>query len=138
MEQSMESETMASGEIRQILANVHETNVAQLRLLKKQLNLARLTSLILIVALGFLLYYLGSTYARISTTLEDIQVVSSDLAAADLPKMIENVNTLVSSGQQSILVATEKIEKIDIDALNQSIRDLNSIIAPLARLFGGQ
>lgn len=128
--------TVESEEIRETLNNVRDINVQQLKVLKKQLNLTRLISLILIIALVVLFYYLSTMYTRINSTLDDIQVVSSQLADADWPGMIENINKLVTTSQQSIQAAIYKIENIDIDALNRAIQDLNSVIAPLARFFG--
>ena len=127
-----------SNETGQMLTKVYELNAQQLLVMKRQLRWFRATTVMLVVAFAILIIFLGSMFARISKTIQDIEVVSSQLADADLPAMINQVNKLVDSSQQSVEAASSKIESIDIDALNQSIHDLNAIIEPLARLFGAR
>ncbi len=139
MEISVENkQTVESDEARLILTNVYDMNKQQLKVMKKQLLWIQATSLILVVAFVVLIVFLGNMFTRISKTISDIEIVSAQLADADLPAMIEHVNTLVDSSQQSVQAASSKIESIDIEALNQSIHDLNAIIEPLARLFGAR
>lgn len=122
-------------DISQMVSQMQEMNQAQLRVMKKQLNLVRFMALFLTVAMSLLLFYVITSFTRMSTAMEDIQAVSAELAEADWPEMINNVNTLVTTSQASVELATTKLESIDFEALNQSIRDLNSIIAPLASFF---
>lgn len=132
------NQIVKSDEAQLILANVYEMNVQQLKVMKKQLDWVQATSIILVVAFVVLIIFLGNMFIRISKTVKDIEIVSAQLADADLPAMIDHVNALVDSSQQSVQAASGKIESIDIEALNQSIHDLNAIIEPLARLFGAR
>lgn len=130
------NQTIESADLRQLLAQSYEINLHQLTVLKKQLQWARWTSIILIVAVSILMIFLGSLFTRLNKTTRNIELVTAQLADADLPAMIEHVNDLVDSSQSSVQSASRKIDSIDIEALNQSIHDLNAIIEPLARLFG--
>ena len=64
----------------------------------------------------------------------DVLTVTPDCR---LTGMVENINILVESSQESLGQATAKIDSIDIETLNQSIQDLSTVIGPIARLFGG-
>ena len=132
------NQTIESADLRQLLAQSYEINLHQLNVLKKQLQWARWTSIILIVAVSILMIFLGSLFTRLNKTTRNIELVTAQLADADLPAMIEHVNDLVDSSQSSVQSASRKIDSIDIEALNQSIHDLNAIIEPLARLFGAR
>lgn len=132
------NQTIESADLRQLLAQSYEINLHQLTVLKKQLQWARWTSIILIVAVSILMIFLGSLFTRLNKTTRNIELVTAQLADADLPAMIEHVNDLVDSSQSSVQSASRKIDSIDIEALNQSIHDLNAIIEPLARLFGAR
>ena len=130
------NQVVASEDLKQLIANSYEINLHQLTVLKKQLQWARWTSIILIVTVSILMIFLVSLFTRLNNTTKNIELVTAQLADADLPAMIEHVNDLVDSSQSSVQSASRKIDSIDIEALNQSIHDLNAIIEPLARLFG--
>ncbi len=119
------------------LSEIQRQNAEQLTLMKKQLRLFRFLSLFLAIALVLLAVVLGSTFNKVNRTIEHIETVTADLARADWTGMVENINTLVESSQESLGQATAKIDSIDIETLNQSIQDLSTVIGPIARLFGG-
>ena len=119
------------------LSEIQRQNAEQLKLMKKQLRLFRFLSLFLAIALVVLAVVLGSTFKKVNRTIEHIETVTADLARADWTGMVENINTLVESSQESLGQATAKIDNIDIETLNQSIQDLSTVIGPIARLFGG-
>ncbi|MDD2459404.1 MAG: hypothetical protein PHQ83_12950 [Eubacteriales bacterium] len=121
----------------QALSELQNQNAEQLKLMKKQLQLFRFLALFLAIALAVLAVFLGSTFNKVNRTIEHIETVTADLAKADWTGMVENINILVESSQESLGQATAKIDSIDIETLNQSIQDLNTVIGPIARLFGG-
>ncbi|NCA97919.1 MAG: hypothetical protein EOM08_15945 [Clostridia bacterium] len=132
MDENLESNTLAKA-----LAQIQDQNERQLDLMKKQLLLYRLVALLLVAVVMVLVLGLGTTYVRINRTIEHVETVTADLARADWTGMVENINTLVESSQESLGQATAKIDSIDIETLNQSIQDLSTVIGPIARLFGG-
>jgi hypothetical protein len=135
MENTLER-SAASEDIRQILSNMHETDVLQLQMMKKQLKMARLTAIIVVVALIVSGVYLAIISLRFNQTFTDLAYISAQLAEVDLPTMIADINKLVKTSQDSLEIATRQIESIDIASLNKSIQDLSRILEPLARLFG--
>jgi hypothetical protein len=66
--------------------------------------------------------------------LTDLQTVTYELTQVDMAGMVSNVDSLVTSSQEAVTQATEKLEAIDIDALNSAIADLYSVVGPLADL----
>ena len=51
-------------------------------------------------------------------------------------QMIADVDGMVSSSEKSVRDALDKINRIDIDTLNQAIQNLNDTVEPLANFFG--
>ena len=66
--------------------------------------------------------------------LTDLQTVTDELTQVDMAGMVSNVDALVTSSQSAVTQATEKLEAIDIEALNDAIADLPSVVGPLADL----
>ena len=76
---------------------------------------------------------------QIQTVLANLEQTTNQLAQVDLESMVSNVDALVVSGQQSLEASMAKLNSVDFDALNQAIKDLSTVIEPLAkmtRLFG--
>ena len=80
--------------------------------------------------------------SRANTVLADLETVTSDLAEADLEEMVGNVNGLVDQSREGVAVAkkgvelaVDKINAIDIDTLNQAIKDFSDVVEPLAKFF---
>ena len=129
------------------------------RCMKQQLKMAKLQcilstaaavccGLVLIAAISLVPRFLSlvetteTLAARANTVLADLETVTSDLAEADLEEMVGNVNGLVDQSREGVAVAKEgvelavdKINAIDIDTLNQAIKDFSDVVEPLAKFF---
>ena len=68
--------------------------------------------------------------------LTNLETVTSELAEVDLERMVSNVDALVSSSQDGVKEALDKINALDIESLNQGIADLSAVVKPLADFFG--
>ena len=73
--------------------------------------------------------------AQMEVVLGNLEVVTTDLAAVDFAGMIDGVNTLVATGQASLVETVSKLNAIDFEALNTAIDTLNQVIDPLAKFF---
>ena len=74
--------------------------------------------------------------ARLCALVCGILLLAAVLAAVILlPRMAQTLQE-VSDAVSSMQLAVDKIQKIDIETLNQAIADPQRIIAPLASLFG--
>ena len=78
--------------------------------------------------------------AKIDQVVESLTQVSSQLALVDWESMGANINDLAVQAQESLVIAEEALAKagttldeMDIEALNQAIRDLQAAIEPMAK-----
>ena len=78
--------------------------------------------------------------AKIDQVVESLTQVSSQLALVDWETMGANINDLAVQAQESLVIAEEALAKagktvdeMDIEALNQAIRDLQAAIEPMAK-----
>ena len=129
-----------------------ETNQEMLKLMKRQAAYARIQcffSILAAVCIGVLLIALFCVWPQMQqlagevhtvavhaeTVLDNLETVTEELAKADLAEMVNDVDTLVASSQTGVEQALEKIDAIDIDALNKAIKNLADVVEPLARFF---
>ena len=72
---------------------------------------------------------------QMEVVLENLEVVTDQLAGMDLGQMVENVDALVVSSQDGVEQAMSKLNSIDFEALNKAIAHLSDVVEPLARFF---
>lgn len=65
------------------------------------------------------------------TVLNNLEQATDQIARMDLVGMAENVEELVSSGQE----AMESLTGVDLETLNQAIEDLAAVVEPLRKIF---
>lgn len=132
------------------MRRVEESNELQAVYAKKQYTLAKIRTicttfmlLIVIVCVLILAPRLHHTFEEIDFVMNEMETVmlnleeaSTALAKTDLAGMLDGVNTLVQDSQTGVEEAVEKISALDIESLNEAIRDLKAVVAPLAKLFG--
>ena len=73
--------------------------------------------------------------AQMEVVLGNLEVVTTELAAVDFAGMIDGVNTLVATGQASLVETVGRLNAIDFEALNTAIDTLTQVIDPLAKFF---
>lgn len=118
---------------------------------RQQVRLGRILCallLVLVVCCGALLATVSSLLPQMETALMqftqvmgqmeglmvDLETVAATLAQADLGSMVENVDALVQTAQQSLALTMEKLNTIDFATLNQAIADLAAVVEPLAKI----
>lgn len=69
------------------------------------------------------------------TVMDNLENVSNQLVEADLAGMVEQVDTLVTTSQEALTSTMDKIDKLDLEKLNDAIQDLSDVIKPLANFF---
>lgn len=65
------------------------------------------------------------------TVLNNLEQATDQIARMDLVGMAENVEELVSSGQE----AMQTLSGVDLETLNQAIADLAAVVEPLRKIF---
>ena len=51
--------------------------------------------------------------------------------------MVENTNALIEENAEELTDTVAQFSRIDFEGLNGAIQDLQDIVSPIARLFGG-
>ena len=113
---------------------------------QKQLKLARIRLVLLVLFLAAALIFAATWTPKIEAMLEKTDLLLDDLAqvteqieSADIPGLTESMDQLAEEGVlslQSIREAAETLGDLNMEKLNQAISDLQKAISPLARLFG--
>jgi predicted PurR-regulated permease PerM len=96
---------------------------------------ALLCCIVLLLSGMKILPQLQNTVQQTETVISNLESVTTALAQADLANMVNNVDGLVTTSQEGIEQAMEKIDAIDIEALNQAIKDLSDVINPISNFF---
>ena len=81
----------------------------------------------------------SQTVRQVDTVLDYLEKTSYQLSEVDYAGMVEGVDSLVTTGQQSLEATMEKLNSIDFEALNKAIKDLSAVTQSLAnvtRIFG--
>lgn len=76
---------------------------------------------------------------QMGSVLSNLEESTRQLASVDLESMVNDVNTLVLTAQSSLEQTMENLDAIDFAALNKAIKDLATVIEPLAKftnMFG--
>ncbi len=145
MEMNQQEKTnmpISEAQFQAILERIEASNAGQEKYARKQYRMSQLTALVSVIILAVVLYAATALIPRINTTfqnldliMEDLNTITSELAKADLEKMINDVDHLVVNSEENIQNALQKINAIDIDTLNNAISSLNDAVTPLANFF---
>lgn len=122
----------------------------ELKMLKKQNFWMRLTALfmggiflvavvsaaLLVPKANSILSDFEATMEEVNEGVENLNETAAELANIDFEGLVDDTTKLIDDANEGILQAVEKIQAMDIEELNTAIKDLGSIVAPLAKLFG--
>ena len=100
---------MNEAQFQAMMERIEASNAGQEKYARKQYRMSQLTALASIIILAVVLYAAATLLPRINTTfqnldliMEDLNTITSELAEADLEKMITDVDHLVTSSEQSV------------------------------------
>lgn len=118
---------------------------------RKQLFYARVRTLAMVIIAAAVILFLISMAPGLLKTVNqanDVMVQASDtitLANAAIESitemsgaitdMGENMDTFITENAESVAAVMEKIEAVDFEGLNKAIKDLGTVIEPLAKFF---
>ena len=97
--------------------------------------IAAVCCIVLLVTASKMVPMLQETAKQAETVLSNLETVTTQLAQADLAGMVGNVDDLVTTSQEGVKQALDKINGIDFDALNEAIKDLSDVINPITNFF---
>lgn len=144
-EQNNQSTTLdiSREEFKKALENLESSNQGQEKYARRQYYMSMISAICSIAALCIVIYMVGSLMPQVNTLLTDVQStmtnvqkITTDIAAIDLEGMAGDVDSLVKTTEGSIGDAMIRLNSVDFEGLNRAIADLESIVAPLASLFG--
>ncbi|MDD3414059.1 MAG: hypothetical protein PHY47_08665 [Lachnospiraceae bacterium] len=130
-------------DIASILKDIRNENEKEQKYTRKLLRIMQIMMLAMLLVIMLMGFVITSYIPRVNSLLTEseavmtnLNTVTTELTTIDFPDTINNVNSLVVSSQSDITDAMEKINKIDFEGLNNAIKDLESVISPLSKLFG--
>ncbi|MEG1630826.1 MAG: hypothetical protein RR423_01050 [Hydrogenoanaerobacterium sp.] len=135
-----------------LLQMIAENSEKQVGYAKTQLMLTKLCTAFLAVLLAvsmvlsaFFVPRINKVLTQADAVLTNAKVVSDELSGIDYPALAKRIDELIVTGDIGIAKALDDVERalkvieqFDIKTLNSAISDLNSVVAPIAKLFGGR
>ena len=125
-------------EMLELLRQIDKSSRQQVRHARLQTILALVAAVfcvgIFVLVLNFL-PQVDAVVTQMQTVLGNLEKTTQELAALDLSGMMDGIDTLVASGQEGLAQTMEKLNTIDIDTLNQAIKDLAAVVEPFAKLI---
>lgn len=125
-------------ELMDLLKQIQRTNRIQTivcTILCVLVLIASACCVMLFVEVYDMLPQLNTVITQMETVLSNLEQTSRQLASVDFQSMVQDMDALVISGQQSLEQTMAKLDTIDLGTLNQAIGDLADVIEPLARFF---
>ena len=139
-EQKKQSFTDEAAERAAIMKRLETSNAAQERYAKKQYKMslisaaANVTVLILVIFLVLtLMPKINATFEDLNAVMENVESITKELSEVDIEGMVSNIDDLVVGSSDSLTQAMKKLNAIDIEKLNDAIRNLNDAVEPMAR-----
>ncbi|MEG1760325.1 MAG: hypothetical protein RR251_00330 [Hydrogenoanaerobacterium sp.] len=134
-----------------LLQMIAENSEKQVGYAKTQLMLTKLCTAFLAVLLAvsmvlsaFFVPRINKVLTQADAVLTNAKAVSDELSGIDYPALAKRIDELIVTGDIGIAKALDDVERalkvieqFDIKTLNSAISDLNSVVAPIAKLFGG-
>lgn len=71
------------------------------------------------------------------TTLDNMQEVSEQLTTLKLSETIQSIDESTANAMSDVSEAMNQINSLDVDSLNESIRDLKESVESFNKLFSG-
>ncbi|MCD8370242.1 MAG: hypothetical protein LUC94_07995 [Clostridiales bacterium] len=135
-------EHLDEAQFRTMMERIEASNAGQEKYAKKQYRMSQITAIASVLVLAIVIYVaatlipqINNTFQNLDLIMKDLNVVTSELADADLEQMFSDVDQLVVSSEEGIQDALEKVNAIDIEHLNEAIQNLNDTVTPLAEFF---
>lgn len=133
---------MSQEEFQAMMERIESSNAGQELYARKQYRMAQITAAASILVLAIVIYAAvtlipaaNTTFQNLNFIMEDMEIITEQLAEADLQKMITDIDSLVAGSEKGVEEALEKINSMDIDTLNHAIKNLNDTVEPLAKFF---
>lgn len=132
-------------EFRSALQSLDSSNKGQEKYARLQFVMSLISAFASVAALAIVVYMVSTLMPQVNSLLGDMQVtmtnvekITTDIAQVDVQGMAGDIDSLVNTSEKSINEAMNQLTSIDFEGLNSAIEDLQNVISPLSRLFGGR
>ena len=129
--------------------NVEEHNKEMAQTEKSQLKYQKLsfvmsmlsaiftgTVLIIVICLAaYVVPKVNTVYNSTMVSLNNLEYLTTELKEADLGGTVANINTLTIQATDDMSRTVERIDKVDLEKLNEAIDNLNETVKPMAEFF---
>lgn len=122
------------------LRDERSVHMEQLEYQKKLYRMMQVTavcsviSLLIVAVIGiWIVTEFREVYESLTRIIENLEHITNDLNRINIPELAKNIDSIVTDSG----TALKRINEIDIDSLNASIKALKDAVEPIARLFGG-
>lgn len=125
-------------ELMELLQKIEKANRQQVKLTRLVCIFALIAALCCGCLFGVVyntLPQINAVMSQLQTVLTNLEKTTAQLSAMDFTAMIEDVDTLVTTGQQGLEQTMKKLNTIDMETLNQAIRDLAAVVEPMSKLM---
>ncbi len=95
-----------------------------------------LTFLVILIAVIILVPKTVRLMNTAQRTIDNMETVSEELKALELAEAIKTIEDNTSQAMSDVSDAMEQVEKLDVDTLNESIRELKESTERFSSLFG--
>lgn len=122
-------------QLQQVLERMERNSRKQLFYSRVQCVFCIVAALCCMVLLAKLLQFMPQLEllaAQMELVLTNLEAITTELEKLDMTAMVDNINTLVATSQSGVEKALSKINEIDINTLNQAVKDLAAVVQPLA------
>ena len=128
---------MENKEMLELLQKIEKNGRQQVRTARLMCILALGAALVCVAALVLIFNYLprvDAVVTQMQTVLTNLEATTEELASLDFGHMMDGIDGLVSTGQESLSQTMEKLNTLDFATMNKAIKDLAAVVDPLAKL----
>lgn len=108
--------------------------------LSGRISAAAIVILVLVLAVVFvrIMPIASSTLEQVNASLTEVEklAVGVGQSLTEIDELVKNFNGVLVDNTDSVNKALSQVGEIDIESLNKSIKELSTILEPLAKLFG--
>ena len=129
-------------EFRSDMADLRKTNQEQADYAKRAWIMSLISTICVVIVCICIIGAGIVMLPKVTKMLDDAQVslnnvnkITTELSQTDFDKMIKDVGELVDTTQDGVTSAMGKLESVDIEQLNEAIKDLTDVVEPLASFF---
>lgn len=125
-------------ELLELLRKLEKTNRQQVRFTRFVCIFALIAALCCACTLGLVynvLPQINSVITRMQMILGNLETATAQLSVMDFTGMVNDVDALVTTAQESLEETMNKLNTIDFQALNKAIDDLAKVVEPMSKLM---